>query len=285
MAFRMAQISDTHLSARKPYFVANFLRVADHIANTGADLVLNSGDMSLDGAAQEEDLIAAKRLHARLHLPLRFIPGNHDIGESQDTPVRRGQPLLAPLTRRRYLAHFGPDYWSLHVPGWRILAINDFLLGSNLAGAEEQIRFVRQVAATADGGALALFTHRPLFHASPDEQDVTARFINPGPRAELLAALGEIRPALVASGHVHQFVSNFRAGSHHIWAPSTGFIVPDARQPRYGLKQTGYVEHVFMPNGSHISRLVRVRALACPSIVEFPEAYAQYEHTGGRAEA
>jgi hypothetical protein len=98
------------------------------------------------------------------------------------------------VTRRRYLAHFGPDYRSLHAPGWRILAINDFLLGSDLAGAEEQIRFIRQVAATADGVALALFTHRPLFQASADEQDNTGRFINPGPRAELLAALGGSKP-------------------------------------------------------------------------------------------
>jgi 3',5'-cyclic-AMP phosphodiesterase len=86
MVFRIGQISDTHLSASKPYFVGNFLKVVEHISTRGADLVLNSGDMLLDGAAQEEDLIAAKRLHARLDLPLRFIPGNHDIGESQDTP-------------------------------------------------------------------------------------------------------------------------------------------------------------------------------------------------------
>jgi Icc protein len=73
-----------------------------------------------------------------------------------------------------------------------------------------------------------------------------------------------------------QFVSNVRVGSHHIWAPSTGFILPDAHQPRYGLKQTGDVEHVLTPEGSHFSRLVPVPALACPSIAAFPEAYAQY---------
>jgi 3',5'-cyclic-AMP phosphodiesterase len=66
------------------------------------------------------------------------------------------------------------------VPGWRILAINDFLIGSNLADAEAQIRFLGQIAATPDGVALALFTHRPLFQASPDEQPITGRCINPG---------------------------------------------------------------------------------------------------------
>ncbi|HEU0158993.1 MAG TPA: metallophosphoesterase [Hyphomicrobiaceae bacterium] len=280
MVFRVAQISDAHLSASKPYFVANFLRVADHIGANGADLVISSGDMSLDGAAQKEDLIAAKRLHARLDLPLRYLAGNHDIGESQDTPEPRGLPLLSGLTRARYVAHFGPDYWSLRVPGWRLLAVNDFLLGSDLPEAEALRRFVRQAAATAAGEALALFTHRPLFHLAADEQDITGRFINPGPRAELFAALGGIWPALAACGHVHQFVSNVRAGCQHVWAPSTGFVMPDT-QPCYGLKRTGYVEHLFAPDGTHLSRLVPVPGLASPSITEFPQAYAQYAEAGG----
>jgi hypothetical protein len=55
MAFRIAQISDARPSATTPCFVATFRRVADHIANMRADLVLSSGDMSLGGAAQEED--------------------------------------------------------------------------------------------------------------------------------------------------------------------------------------------------------------------------------------
>jgi len=276
MAFRIAHISDTHLSASKPYFAASFLKVVHQISSGGADLVLNSGDMSLDGAAQEGDLIAARRLHAALTLPLRFIPGNHDIGESQDAPRARGLPILSTASRQRYLRHFGADYWCLRVPGWRILAINDFLLASDLAAAEDQIRFVREVASTVGEAALALFTHRPLFHLSPDEQESSGRFVNPQPRAMLLAALGAAKPALIGSGHVHQFVSHDRWGSHHIWAPSTGFILPDTSQPRYGLKQTGYVEHVLKPDGSHFSRLVKICGLASPSIADFPEAYAQY---------
>ena len=204
MAFRIAQISDTHLSGAKPYFAANFLKVVNQISSGGADLVLNSGDMSLDGSAQESDLLEARRLHATLALPLRFIPGNHDIGESQDAPGSRGLPVLSATTRRRYLRHFGADYWCLQVPGWRILAIDDFLLGSDLAAADEQIRFVHEVASTAGQAALALFTHRPLFHLSPDEQEVSGRFVNPQPRGMLLAALGSAKPALIGSGHVHQ---------------------------------------------------------------------------------
>src|SRR5262245_12571020 len=281
MAFRIAHISDTHLSSAKPYFVASFLKVANQISGCGADLVLNSGDMSLDGSAQENDLIEARRLHALLGLPVRFIPGNHDVGESQDAPGSRGLPVFSAAQRRCYLRHFGADYWCLHVPGWRIVGINDFLLGSDLAPADQQIRFGDEVAWTAGEAALALFTHRPLFHLSADEQEVSGRFLNPRPRAMLLAALGAGKPALIGSGHLHQFLSHDRGGSHHIWAPSTAFVLTDARQPRYGLKQTGYVEHVLKPDGSHFSRLVTVPGLGSPSIADFPAAYAQYAAPAG----
>jgi hypothetical protein len=64
---------------------------------------------------------------------------------------------------------------------------------------------------------------------------------------------------------------------HHVWAPSTGFVLPDARQPRYGLKQTGYVQHLLEPDGSHQSDLVTVPGLKTLSIADFPGAYPEYE--------
>ena len=92
----------------------------------------------------------------------------------------------------------------------------------------------------------------------------------------LLAALGSAKPALIGSGHVHQFVSHDRWSSHDIWAPSTGFILPAASQPHYGLKQTGYVEHacsirmaVIFPDLSRFAGSPRPAH-------RFPHAYAQY---------
>jgi hypothetical protein len=99
--------------------------------------------------------------------------------------------------------------------------------------------------------------HKPLFDASPTETAVTGRFVNPRARSRLLAALGGRAPAVVASGHVHQHRSTLVGATRHVWAPSTGFIIPDERQPRYGEKEVGYVEHRFEPDGSHSSSLVR----------------------------
>jgi 3',5'-cyclic AMP phosphodiesterase CpdA len=272
MTYRVAQISDTHLSRDKPFFVESFGLVAVAVTASAPDLVLNSGDVSLDGVARESDLAEARRLHDAIALPTRYIPGNHDVGECHDVP---GSPeaRISPLSRERYLEHFGSDYWRMDVPGWRLLAIDAQLLGSDLEAADAQLHFVEETVASIGDRQLALFVHKPLFDASPAETVVGGRFINPDTRRGLLDAFGTRRPALVASGHVHQYRSTEEAGTHHVWAPSTGFIIPDSRQPRYGEKEVGYVEHRFEADGTHASRFVKVQGLKRLDITDFADAY------------
>jgi 3',5'-cyclic-AMP phosphodiesterase len=229
--------------------------------------------MALDGPSRESDLTEARGLHEAIGIACRFIPGNHDVGESQDAPAH---PALLPITherRERYLKHFGEDFWQLDVPGWRVIALNAQLLGSDLIDAAEQLDFLRDAADGSDGRRIALFVHKPLFHVSPDEEIIGGRFVNPEPRRQLLDIFKPNPPALVCSGHVHQYFSSRWQATHHVWGPSTGFILPDARQPTYGLKQVGYVEHRLEANGSHGSELVTVPDLPTLSIADFPEAY------------
>jgi hypothetical protein len=81
-------------------------------------------------------------------------------------------------------------------------------------------------------------------------------------------------------------VANFRKeglagpGSRQIWAPATSFVLPPTRQAHYGLRLTGSVEHLLKPDGRHFSRLVPVPGLECPSLADYPEAYAQYLEAG-----
>lgn len=276
MTFRIAQISDTHLGRAKPHFVPSFRKVVEHVNALDPDLVVNSGDMSLDGAGDEQDLAEARRLHAGIAAPLRFLPGNHDLGEGRDAPVPAGHPVIAAERRERYCRHFGADFWCEDAGGWRILAINALLLGSGLAAAAAQLRFVAEAASTVGSRPLALFLHKPLFDLSCEEDVIGGRFVNPAARRELFAALGDAAPALVASGHVHQFRALEKDGAHHVWAPSTAFIFPDAMQPRYGVKELGYVEHVLEPDGVHASRFVAVPGVVTCDILDHRDAYAQY---------
>lgn len=274
MSYRIAQISDTHLSRERPFFVANFQRVAAHLRRARPDLVINTGDLALDGVGRGEDLEEALRLHEALDLPVRCIPGNHDVGDNQDTPAK-GMPTITAEARGRYIRLFGSDYWLVDVPGWRIVAVNAQLLGSDLAAAAEQLEFVSAAAVAASpSSSIALLVHKPLFHLSADEEQLTGRFVNPLPRRQLLEAFGSRQPKLVASGHVHQHFSNTtRGGAQHVWGPSTGFILPDTHQPLYGSKEVGYVEHMLTQDGSHTSRFVAVPGLARSVITDFPEAY------------
>jgi 3',5'-cyclic AMP phosphodiesterase CpdA len=101
MTFRLAQISDTHLSRDRPFFVENFKVVAAALAASAPDLVVNTGDVSSDGATVESDLAEARRLQDTIGLPMRSIPGNHDVGEGHDVPGSREAPI-SPERRERY---------------------------------------------------------------------------------------------------------------------------------------------------------------------------------------
>jgi predicted phosphodiesterase len=64
---------------------------------------------------------------------------------------------------------------------------------------------------------------------------------------------------LVASGHVHQRRDFTHRGMRHVWAPSAGFIISDARQERIGVKEVGLVEYRFQPDAFEV-RHVRAPA-------------------------
>ena len=271
MAFRIAQISDTHLSETKPYFVDNFVRIGEALRAARPDLVVNTGDISLDGASRERDLAAGRLLHDALGLPLRFLPGNHDVGEAQDAPSQ-GEAPIDSERRARYVKHFGPDWWCFDVPGWRVMGVNALLLGSDLPeAAEQELAIVREM----DGlglRSLALFLHKPMFDQTADESKITGRFLTLEARQRLRDRLGVV-PALVVSGHIHQYRSSDAEGSHHVWGPSTAFVVSERIQPIYGAKTVGYVEHTLRPDGMHDSRLVKVPGTRTFNSDELPRLY------------
>lgn len=164
--------SDTHLSAEKPFFVGNFERIGAALRAARPDLVLNSGDISLSGETEESDLSAARALHEAIGLPVRFLAGNHDLGDSHDLAAH-GAAVITDERRSRYLAHFGADFWTLDVPGWRLLALNTQLLGSDLAAAADQEDAIVEAAASLGARKLALFLHMPLFDKAADEPAMT----------------------------------------------------------------------------------------------------------------
>jgi 3',5'-cyclic AMP phosphodiesterase CpdA len=253
--FRLTQVSDTHLSRRFQELTDNFDRVRDYIDANRPDLVVNSGDLAFDGPTGHDDLAFARSLHDALPVPCRFLPGNHDIG---DNPTAVGpapsQPVTEP-TLQAYRAAFGEDRWRFDAAGWCIIGLNSLVMNTGLACEAEQFDWLASQLAGAGGKPVALFLHKPLYLSAPDNPELaetSIRYVPIPARQRLIEMLGTVDWRLVASGHVHQRRDFTFGHVRHIWAPSTGFCVPDNRQETIGIKQLGLVEYRFQPDSFEV---------------------------------
>jgi hypothetical protein len=67
-------------------------------------------------------------------------------------------------------------------------------------------------------------------------------------RRRLVETLRDVDLRLVASGHVHQRRDFTFGRTRHVWSPSTGFIISDAKQERIGLKDGPTADIPSLPN-------------------------------------
>jgi 3',5'-cyclic AMP phosphodiesterase CpdA len=273
MPFRIAQITDTHLSERHPDFTANFDALAEHLRGLAPDLVLHTGDVSAHGELADDDLRFARRKLDAMGLPWLAIPGNHDVGNDPglgDTPAD-AQRLA------RWKDVMGADRFVFDVPGWRLIGLDTLITTTDLPEAEAQMAMLAEALEGARGRAIGLFLHKPLCEEQMAEAEITYWSVQPGPRRRILDLLAKHPPAFVASGHVHQWRDRGMAeGLRQIWAPAAAFIVGDTWQQRAqgGDKPVGYVEHVLHEDGRHACRLVRPAGMRCHDLGLMPGIYA-----------
>jgi 3',5'-cyclic AMP phosphodiesterase CpdA len=259
--FRLTQISDTHLAPGFRKINQNFHRVSEHIDATRPDVIINTGDLAYGVPANRHDLAFAKALHDALPVACRYLPGNHDIG---DNPTQFGPPAeqaVIEQNRQHFLSVFGEDYWSFEAAGWWFIGLNSLVMNSGLAFELEQFDWLASQLAATGGKPVALFLHKPLFLNTPDDPEFAAtssRFVPQPARRHLIELLGSVDLRLIASGHIHQRRDFTYGHVRHVWAPSTGFLIPDIRQERIGIKEVGLVEYRFEPDGFEVNH-VRAR--------------------------
>jgi 3',5'-cyclic AMP phosphodiesterase CpdA len=264
--FRLTQISDTHLSRRLPKLTENFYRIAERIDATNPDLVINTGDLSFDAPANRDDLDFAKELHDALPVPCRHLPGNHDIG---DNPTAVSPAPKQPATeqhRGNFLAVIGEDRWRFDAAGWCFIGLNSLIMNSGLESEAEQYDWLASELARTNGSPVALFAHKPLFLNAPDDPELASsavRYIPQPARHRLIRMFDPVDLRLVASGHVHQRRDFTWRHTRHVWAPSTGFVLPERIQPVIGVKEVGLVEYRFTPDS------IEVGYLKPPGLVDF----------------
>jgi 3',5'-cyclic AMP phosphodiesterase CpdA len=253
--FRLIQISDTHLARRLPTLTQNFHRVSEYIDTRRPDLVVNSGDLAFDGPTSRDDLEFARELHAALPVACRYLPGNHDIG---DNPTELGPAPPQPATeqeRQNFLSVFGEDRWRFDAAGWRFIGLNSLVMNTGLACEAEQYDWLTSQLSSADDKPVALFLHKPLYLNSPEDPELAAsaiRYIPMPARSRLVEMLHAADLRLLASGHVHQRRDFTYRRIRHVWAPSAGFVISDARQEVIGTKEVGLVEYRFQPDSFEV---------------------------------
>ncbi len=183
------------------------------------------------------------------------MPGNHDIG---DNPTAIGPVPSQPVTEQTLQAYrsiFGDDRWRFDAAGWCFIGLNSLVMNTGLASEAEQFDWLAAQLASAHGRPVALFLHKPLFLNVPEEPEIVTTSIRYAPmpaRGRLIEMLGTVDWRLVGSGHVHQRRDFTYRHVRHIWAPSTGFIISDARQEVIGIKEVGLVEYRFQPDSFEV---------------------------------
>jgi 3',5'-cyclic AMP phosphodiesterase CpdA len=272
--FRLTQISDTHLARRARKLTQNFDRVREYIEKTRPDLVVNTGDLAFDGPTNADDLDFARSLHDALPVACRYLPGNHDIG---DNPTQIGPVPTDPVTeagRQSFISIFGEDRWRFDAAGWCFIGLNSLVMNSGLVSEAEQFDWLASELTTTNGKPLALFLHKPVFLNAPEDPELEAsaiRYVPMQARRRLVEMLRAVDLRLIASGHVHQRRDFTYRQTRHVWAPSAGFIISDARQERIGIKEVGLVEYRFQPNGFEV-RHVRAPGLVDVDLEELLDA-------------
>lgn len=219
---RVALISDTHLSRHRSFFVANFVATVREVNALAPDLVVNGGDLSVDGVDVGDDLVFARAAHDHLLAPVHFLAGNHDVGEEPGF-AQMDQPVT-PQGLARFRRLVGPDRWAVDAGEWLLLGLNSQLLGTGLPDEAEQLDWLEERLAGAAGRPVGVFLHKPLFfpRAIAAGQPGTV-FVPSAARARLLSRLSRARVRLVASGHLHK-VLDIRLGPvRHLWAPATAY--------------------------------------------------------------
>jgi 3',5'-cyclic AMP phosphodiesterase CpdA len=260
---RVVLVSDTHLSPATPEAEANWEAVLRHVGAAAPDIVIHLGDLTLDGAHNADDLHHGRRQLDRLPVGWRAVPGNHDVGDNPWPGAPDGSAVDAGR-RQRWLDVIGDDHWSATMPGWTLLAINAQLLGSGLEAEARQWSWLEeQVSELAEHQQVALVTHKPL--AGTDAEMAISppyRFLPPESRRRLADLFTAEPPALVISGHVHQYRLLHLDGIDHLWAPTTWAVLPDEVQPTFGAKRCGIVSLEFATGTTPQPELVRPEGMA-----------------------
>ena len=235
----LIQISDTHLSPVQGFFYENFRRVTDAINDEQPDVVVASGDLSVNGPSADDDLAFARWAHDRIEAPVHFLPGNHDIGEEpgEDKVTKK----ISEKRLKRFHHHFGPCRFEIELGDWKLVGLNSQILNTGFQEEHDQWGWLE--GALEHDGPIGVFQHKPLFAIAPDEPPRPRLTIAPAVQDRLLQLYLDAGVRFIGSGHIHLHRHKTFHGIDHIWCPSTAFH--PSRLPEQFDGSLGYMKYTF----------------------------------------
>ena len=237
---KIIQITDTHFSPEKQHFNGNWAPLLNWIEDARADLIIHTGDLTVDGADKAEDITFCMDLMRQVSVPMLIVPGNHDVGHM----LGGAQPVNAErLQRWRDLA--GPDRWFHDAGEWRFVGLNSLILGHEDDEEQAQFEWLRETLEDRKGRRIALFAHKPLFVDDPDEGETGYWGARPKERAKLFDLINAHDVALYASGHLHWAWQGRHENMALTWGPSAAFVIDKLEREMPGERLIGAAVHTF----------------------------------------
>ncbi len=265
---KLIHISDLHLSRTRAYTFANWLALLSHINYTQPDLVINSGDLVMESPEDTDDLAFAREQMARLTVPWRAVPGDHDIGGGPPAPRLRPEVpwletyAITEARRAYYLSLFNEDCWAQPFGDWYLIGINDLMFESGFEGETVQWQFIEQHLELAGDRPTALFMHKPPCVTSMFEAEYITTAIPALARQRLRKLMQTANVRLIGAGHLHVYRTLQTMGATVVTAPTIMRGVDDYPSTN-GLDVNGLVEYTFDGEGVEI-RLVQPRHMEKP---------------------
>jgi 3',5'-cyclic AMP phosphodiesterase CpdA len=252
---RIVQVSDTHLSRTHQDFADNNKRIAASIAALKPDLIIHTGDVSMNGAGDARDFDVSRGWIDALPAETLLVPGNHDVG---DLPTIKAEQPVDARRLEIWQDAFGMDRWVRDIPGWRLIGLDAMLCGTGLAEEESQFEWLAQAVDTC--WPIALFMHKPLCIDDTLEGPCGYWTVAPEPRRRLLALIDAAPVRMIATGHLHIHRQARIAGITHVWGPAASFVCGASQEDLGGGRRLGVIEHTFSNDGVE-SRYLRADGL------------------------
>ena len=165
-----------------------------------------------------------KEIAAPLRMPLRVVPGNHDVGDKRIDWMPADQVCDDYLAI--YRGMFGPDYYSFDEGDIRFIALNSLLLNSGLDDEGKQKQWTEEQIASAQGKRVFMFMHYPPYVHKVDERGSYDNIDEPA-RSWLLEQMARPNVEAVFAGHVHNFWYDRVGHADFYMLPSTAFLRHD----------------------------------------------------------